>query len=230
MNNSADLLVAQQVVKTYQDGMTPISVLGNINLTLHVAEKIAIVGPSGSGKSTLLHLLGGLDFPTAGQVAVNGKKWSDMTEQQRCLWRNSHLGFVYQFHHLLPELSALENVMLPLLLQKISQKQVKERAKNLLDLMGLGHRLSHRPHQLSGGERQRVAIARAMVTQPKCILADEPTGNLDQKTAHQILALWNKLNHEFKTALVIVTHDLELAQQMDKIYQLNAGQLSLQPQ
>lgn len=229
MNNSADLLVAQQVVKTYQDGTTPISVLGNINLTLQVAEKIAIVGPSGSGKSTLLHLLGGLDFPTAGQVAVNGKKWSDMTEQQRCLWRNSHLGFVYQFHHLLPELSALENVMLPLLLQKISQTQVKERAKNLLDLMGLGHRLSHRPHQLSGGERQRVAIARAMVTQPKCILADEPTGNLDQKTAHQILALWNKLNHEFKTALVIVTHDLELAQQMDKIYQLNAGQLSLQP-
>lgn len=229
MNNSADLLVAQQVVKTYQDGTTPISVLGNINLSLHVAEKIAIVGPSGSGKSTLLHLLGGLDFPTAGQVAVNGKKWSDMTEQQRCLWRNSHLGFVYQFHHLLPELSALENVMLPLLLQKISQTQVKERAKNLLDLMGLGHRLSHRPHQLSGGERQRVAIARAMVTQPKCILADEPTGNLDQKTAHQILALWNKLNHEFKTALVIVTHDLELAQQMDKIYQLNAGQLSLQP-
>lgn len=229
MNNSADLLVAQQVVKTYQDGTTPISVLGNINLTLQVAEKIAIVGPSGSGKSTLLHLLGGLDFPTAGQVAVNGKKWSDMTEQQRCLWRNSHLGFVYQFHHLLPELSALENVMLPLLLQKISQTQVKERAKNLLDLMGLGHRLSHRPHQLSGGERQRVAIARAMVTQPKCILADEPTGNLDQKTAHQILVLWNKLNHEFKTALVIVTHDLELAQQMDKIYQLNAGQLSLQP-
>ena len=149
-----------------------------------------------------------------------------MSEQKRCLWRNENLGFVYQFHHLLPELSALENVMLPLLLQDLSQKKVKDRAQSLLDMMGLGHRLNHRPHQLSGGERQRVAIARAMVTQPKCILADEPTGNLDQKTAHHILELWNKLNQEFETALVIVTHDMTLAKQMDKIYQLNAGQIT----
>lgn len=228
MNNSADLLQAQHVAKTYQDGAASISVLSNVNLNLQVAEKIAIVGPSGSGKSTLLHLLGGLDFPSSGHIVVNGKNWSGMSEPERCLWRNENLGFVYQFHHLLPELSALENVMLPLLLQKIAQKKVRERAKNLLELMGLGHRLAHRPHQLSGGERQRVAIARAMVTQPKCILADEPTGNLDQKTARHILELWHQLNHEFKTALVIVTHDLELAQQMNKIYQLNAGQLSLQ--
>ncbi|NBX85141.1 MAG: ABC transporter ATP-binding protein [Gammaproteobacteria bacterium] len=219
------LLLAKHVAKIYQDGDTPVSVLKDVSLNLHVAEKVAIVGPSGSGKSTLLHLLGGLDFPSSGEITVNGKNWMRMSEQKRCLWRNENLGFVYQFHHLLPELSALENVMLPLLLQNLSQKKVKDRAQSLLDMMGLGHRLSHRPHQLSGGERQRVAIARAMVTQPKCILADEPTGNLDQKTAYHILELWNKLNQEFQTALVIVTHDMTLAQQMDKIYQLNAGQL-----
>ena len=220
------LLLAKHVAKIYQDGDTPVSVLKDASLNLHVAEKVAIVGPSGSGKSTFLHLLGGLDFPSSGEITVNGKNWMGMSEQKRCLWRNENLGFVYQFHHLLPELSALENVMLPLLLQDLSQKKVKDRAQSLLDMMGLGHRLNHRPHQLSGGERQRVAIARAMVTQPKCILADEPTGNLDQKTAHHILELWNKLNQEFETALVIVTHDMTLAKQMDKIYQLNAGQIT----
>lgn len=221
------LMEACQVSKNFKDADKDIFVLQQIDFCLEPAERVAIVGPSGSGKSTLLHLLGGLDFCNTGRVQVAGKDWKALTEEQRCLWRNQHLGFVYQFHHLLPELSALENVMLPLMLQKdISLNQVTSRAKDLLEHMGLAERLSHRPHQLSGGERQRVAIARAMVTRPQCILADEPTGNLDQNTAQLMFELWSELNIKYQTAMVIVTHDLELAKKMDKVYQLNKGGLT----
>jgi lipoprotein-releasing system ATP-binding protein len=221
------LMEAQQVSKNFKDADKDIYVLQQIDFCLEPAERVAIVGPSGSGKSTLLHLLGGLDFSSTGHVQVAGKDWKMLSEEKRCLWRNQHLGFVYQFHHLLPELSALENVMLPLMLQKnISLHQVTSRAKELLEHMGLAERLSHRPHQLSGGERQRVAIARAMVTRPQCILADEPTGNLDQNTAQLMFELWSELNIKYQTAMVIVTHDLELAKKMDKVYQLNKGGLT----
>jgi len=227
MSNTESLIEAYKVSKIFVDVDTHIAVLKDIDFTLKHGERVAFVGPSGSGKSTLLHLLGGLDFSSSGTVSVAGENWSAMSEEKRCLWRNQCLGFVYQFHHLLPELSACENVMLPLLLQKVSFKEVRVRAEELLAHMGLEKRLAHHPHQLSGGERQRVAIARAMVTRPKCILADEPTGNLDRATAHLMLDLWNQLNQQFQTAMVIVTHDLTLAKKMDKVYQLNNGGLSL---
>lgn len=224
MNN---LLKASNVQKKFIDGQNSISVLESIYFDIEPAERVAIVGPSGSGKSTLLHLLGGLDFPTSGEIFLSGKNWSKLSEQERCQWRNQNLGFVYQFHHLLPELSALENVMLPLLMQKLKQDEVQERATQLLTHMQLKHRLAHRPHQLSGGERQRVAIARAMVTRPLCILADEPTGNLDNKTADLVFDLWHELNHSSQTAMVVVTHDLNLAKRMDKIYELRSGVLTV---
>jgi len=227
MNKDNPLIVANKVSKTFLDADKELTVLHEVNFSLMPGERVAIVGPSGSGKSTLLHLLGGLDFASQGNITVDGQNWAEISEQKRCLWRNHTLGFVYQFHHLLPELSAQENVMLPLLIQKLKFKDVVKRAQLLLQHMGLGERLSHRPHQLSGGERQRVAIARAMVSRPKCILADEPTGNLDQATAHRMLELWNDLSTEYQTAIVIVTHDLALAEQMDKIYQLNKGRLVL---
>lgn len=227
MNDAQILLKAQGLQKVFMDVGQTIKVLDGIDFVLTPGERVAIVGPSGSGKSTLLHLLGGLDVGSKGSVEVAGKDWTKMTEKQRCLWRNQTLGFVYQFHHLLPELSALENVMLPLLMQPHPFKTVLARAEILLEHMGLGQRMAHRPHQLSGGERQRVAIARAMVTHPKCILADEPTGNLDKATAELILKLWNALNQQYQTALVIVTHDLNLARQMDKAYRLEKGGLTL---
>jgi lipoprotein-releasing system ATP-binding protein len=224
--SKADLLIdVKNLSKQFTDANSPIKVLQDINFQLHHGERVAIVGPSGSGKSTLLHLLGGLDFPSQGHIEVLGKNWQELSEKERCTWRNQALGFVYQFHHLLPELSALENTMLPLMMQKLSQQDIEHRATRLLEHMGLKTRLTHRPHQLSGGERQRVAIARAMVTSPRCILADEPTGNLDNSTAHMVLSLWNELNQNDQTAMVIVTHDLSLAKKMDKVYQLVDGQL-----
>lgn len=220
MIKQENLLEAQMVHKSFHDAGNLVRVLNGIDFSLRHGERIAIVGPSGSGKSTLLHLFGGLDFPSAGCIKVAGKDWQEFSEKERCLWRNQNLGFVYQFHHLFPELSALENVMMPLLLQKMPQKKVLTSAKDLLADMGLAERFLHRPHQLSGGERQRVAIARAMVTSPNCILADEPTGNLDGQTAEMVLSLWTALNKSLNTALVVVTHDLSLAKQMDKIYVL----------
>lgn len=225
MSKTKVLMQARMVCKSFLDVGQALEVLHEIDFAVNAGERVAIVGPSGSGKSTLLHLLGGLDVASSGKIIVDGMNWATMNEKQRCLWRNQTLGFVYQFHHLLPELSALENVMLPLLMQKISYASIVERAKNLLSHMGLSERFHHRPHQLSGGERQRVAIARAMVTHPKCILADEPTGNLDQATAQVVLDLWNDLNQSYQTALVIVTHDLNLARQMDKAYCLEQGSL-----
>ena len=223
MNNT--LINCQDLKKSYHDGSNEVSVLRGIDLNIERGDTIAMIGPSGSGKSTLLHLLGGLDTPTSGQVLLHGENWTGMSEKKRCLMRNRHLGFVYQFHHLLPEFSALENVAMPLWLGGMAIAEAKERAAEMLNKVGLAARVTHRPAALSGGERQRVAIARAMVHQPDCILADEPTGNLDQATAATIFDLMMALNEELHTALVVVTHDLHLAQRMGVQYHLHEGQL-----
>lgn len=212
--------------KSYHDGNMNIDVLKGIHFTINPGDRIAIVGPSGSGKSTLLHLLGGLDKPTKGQVYQQGIDWQTLSEKQRCKLRNKHLGFIYQFHHLLPEFSALENVALPLLLAGSSVEEATHQANEILDQVGLAARTQHKPSQLSGGERQRVAIARALVHRPQCVFADEPTGNLDQATALKVFDLMLNLNKKFNTALVIVTHDRQLADRMDKVLSLHEGNLS----
>lgn len=216
----------QNLSKSYHDGTSTIDVLKGINFTINHGDRIAIVGPSGSGKSTLLHLLGGLDKPTAGQLLMKGVDWQSLSEKQRCKLRNQQLGFVYQFHHLLPEFSALENVAMPLLLAGKSVINAQAQAEKILEQVGLANRLEHKPSQLSGGERQRVAIARALVHQPQCVLADEPTGNLDHATATKVFDLMLDLNEHLNTALVIVTHDRQLAARMDKVLTIQDGLLS----
>lgn len=211
--------------KSYHDGTDSVDVLKGVNLKIEQGDRIAIVGPSGSGKSTLLHLLGGLDKPNDGQIMVQGLDWNKLSEKQRCQLRNQRLGFVYQFHHLLPEFSALENVAMPLVLANLSIVEAQKQATDVLQAVGLSHRLSHKPAQLSGGERQRVAIARALVHQPSCVLADEPTGNLDQATATKVFDLMLTLNQELNMALIIVTHDKSLAERMDKILTIQNGVL-----
>jgi len=225
LSAEAPLIACTHLSKSYQDGKTCLTVLSDLSCAVHVKDRVAIVGPSGSGKSTLLHLMGGLDGPTSGEVMCQGVSWRTMSEKQRCHWRNRMFGFVYQFHHLLPEFTAIENVAMPLLLSHISCKQAMEKARALLVKVGLEHRLTHKPSQLSGGERQRVAIARALVHEPACVLADEPTGNLDRATALSVLALFIELNQTLNTALVIVTHDSSLASQMDKVLTLEGGKL-----
>ncbi|KTC81505.1 lipoprotein-releasing ABC transporter ATP-binding protein LolD [Legionella brunensis] len=220
------ILTCQNLSKSYHDGTNSVEVLKGINLTIQPGERIAIVGPSGSGKSTLLHLLGGLDRPTAGTVLIDNTEWQSLSEKQRCQLRNRQLGFVYQFHHLLPEFTALENVCMPLLLGAKSIEEAQLQAEKILEQVGLGNRLQHKPSQLSGGERQRVAIARALVHQPQCVLADEPTGNLDHATAQKVFELMLGLNESLNTALVIVTHDRQLAGKMDKILTIQDGLLS----
>lgn len=215
----------QKICKSYHDGTDTIDVLKGIDLTINRGEKIAIIGPSGSGKSTLMHLLGGLDNPTAGQVLMQGIDWRSLSEKQRCKIRNQYLGFVYQFHHLLPEFSALENVAMPLLLADKSVVDARETAETMLVEVGLAHRLTHKPSQLSGGERQRVAIARALVHKPHCVLADEPTGNLDNATAMKVFELMLDLNERFNTALIIVTHDKQLAARMGRVLTIQDGSL-----
>lgn len=211
--------------KSYHDGNASIDVLTGLDFSLHPGERIAIVGPSGSGKSTLLHLLSGLDQPTQGQVFIQGMDWQTQSEKKRCQLRNQQLGFIYQFHHLLPEFSALENVAMPLLLAGKSVLEAKEQALMILGHVGLTARAEHKPSQLSGGERQRVAIARALVHQPRCVFADEPTGNLDQATAGKVFDLMLDLNATCQTALVIVTHDRQLAERMDRVLTLREGRL-----
>jgi len=213
---------------TYTEGPNDVEVLSGINLTIDEGERIAIVGASGSGKSTLLHLLGGLDLPTAGSVWIDGQEMSGVSDKRRGDIRNQHLGFVYQFHHLLPEFTAIENVAMPLLIRGLDTAEAKQRAADLLSEIGLSHRLEHRPIELSGGERQRAAIARALVTEPNAVLADEPTGNLDVKTAQNVFEMMLELNTRIGTALVMVTHDIGLAARMDKVYHLENGHLILE--
>lgn len=217
------ILDANHVGKVYYDSNNTVEVLKSVNLQVKPGERIAIIGPSGSGKSTLLHLLGGLDVPSSGKVCLQGESWQALSEKRRCQMRNKALGFVYQFHHLLLEFSALENVCMPLLLGKMTIEQAKIQAHDVLTAVGLSHRLDHRPAQLSGGERQRVAIARALVHKPLCVLADEPTGNLDNTTAAKVLDVMLALNYDMRTALIMVTHDHEIARKMDTVYVLREG-------
>jgi len=222
---SSVVLSGHFLAKTFAEGDLRVEVLRSVTLEVGVAEMIAIVGPSGSGKSTLLHLLGGLDSPTEGTVRVNGVELEELTADAKGKLRNKYLGFVYQFHHLLPEFTALENVCLPLLIGGEKISFATERARTILHKVGLGQRERHRPAELSGGERQRVALARALVTNPQCVLADEPTGNLDHKTAEKIYDLIVELNAELNIAFVIVTHDLNVAARMQRILTLQDGVL-----
>lgn len=222
MNN---VLKAENLVQQFDEAGHVLEILSGINLSVRAGEKIAIIGASGSGKSTLMHLLGGLDKPTSGEVYVNGEPIYRLSEKKRCLLRNHTLGFVYQFHHLLPEFTALENVAMPLLIRKESTKIAIQMATIMLKQVGLGERLSHKPAQLSGGERQRTAIARALVTRPSCVLADEPTGNLDAQTAQKIFNLIQALNKELNISFIIVTHDENYAKAMDRVLRLQDGHL-----
>ena len=218
------VLEAKDIYKSFTDGKTNVDVIKGLSLKVKAGEFVSIVGASGSGKSTLLHVLGGLDQPTQGQVFLNEQRFDNLGEAERGFKRNEYLGFVYQFHHLLPEFTALENVAMPLMLRSRSNfKEVKQRAEYLLERVGLSHRLEHKPGELSGGERQRVALARALVTKPALMLADEPTGNLDRKTAMTIFQLLMDLKKELNMAMLIVTHDEQLAQSGDSILHMQDG-------
>lgn len=227
MNNETNgsVIRCDDVAKTYHDGKLSVAVLKDINLEVAVGEQVAIVGASGSGKSTLLHIMGGLDSVSKGQVLVKGRNIHRLDEGERGRLRNESLGFIYQFHHLLSEFTALENVAMPLLIRGMDTAMAAEKAEEMLKRVELGHRLLHKPTELSGGERQRTAIARAMVTQPACILADEPTGNLDRKTADHVYDQLLRLNQEMGTSLVMVTHDLDMARRASRVLQLVDGVL-----
>lgn len=223
----ASVLACHSLTKTFIQGDARVEVLRGVDFSVAAGERIAIIGASGSGKTTLLQLLGGLDLPTSGEVLIAGQKVSDLSDAARGTLRNRAVGFVYQFHHLLPEFNALENVAMPLLVRRVPVSEAKAQARALLERVGLGARLDHRPGQLSGGERQRAAVARALVTRPQVVLADEPTGNLDGVNAAQVFDLMLELNRESGTALVIVTHAPELAARMQKVFKLEAGRLLL---
>ena len=228
MTENSAVVSCEQLEKTYSQGPQLVQVLKGVNLQVGRGERIAIVGSSGSGKTTLLNLLGGLDLPTSGRVTIAGKDLAQVDETERGLLRNKHLGFVYQFHHLLGELSALENVCMPLLIARLPMVEAAERARTMLDKVGLDARIEHKPSELSGGERQRVAIARALITEPNCVLLDEPTGNLDRNTAAEIHALMNDLNEKLEISFIVVTHDELLASSMERKFLLADGLLNEQ--
>lgn len=223
-----DLVIScEKISKVYQDGQNQVEVLKGVDLALTQGEMLAIVGSSGSGKSTLLHILGTLDTASAGSAKIKNQDVAKLSRSQQAAFRNKNLGFIYQFHHLLMEFSAVENVAMPLLIKGLSAKEANKKALSMLDKVGLAHRSSHKPSALSGGERQRVAIARALVTEPALVLADEPTGNLDKQNAIKIYDLINELNKSLNTSFVVVTHDLELADKLGKIAYLDDGKLSI---
>lgn len=226
--SDSSALRCSDVHKSYDDGASRVSVLRGVDFLLNEGEKVAIIGTSGSGKSTLLNLFGGLDHVSQGEVALAGRDLASMTESELAGWRNQHLGFVYQFHHLLPEFSALENVAMPQLIAGVKRRQAQAKAAEMLDSVGLSHRAGHRPGQLSGGERQRVAIARSLINSPRCVLMDEPTGNLDPDAAQQVLELIDKLR-ELRSAFVVVTHDLSVAARMQRVLRLADGRLDPVP-
>lgn len=227
MNNSL-LLQCIDLCKTYQEGKLKTEVLKNVAFSMQPGELMAIVGSSGSGKSTLLHLLGGLDAPSSGDVIFKGRSISSMSSGEKAELRNTQLGFIYQFHHLLPDFTALENAAMPLMIGNVKPSEAQDRARQMLSAVGLEHRAAHRPSELSGGERQRVAIARALVNNPALVLADEPTGNLDQRTADSIFELLGNLNRQQGTAFLVVTHDLKLARRLDRQLEMRDGHLSQQ--
>lgn len=226
MNNANAVLACRGLSKSFDDASSIVDVLQDVEFSLARGERAAVVGASGSGKSTLLHLLGGLDKPTAGDVIVDGQNMTALSDARRGALRNRAVGFIYQFHHLLPEFTAEENVAMPLIIRRMEYSKAMNKSRELLDAVGLSHRLSHKPAQLSGGERQRAAVARAMITEPAVILADEPTGNLDSKNGEQVFELMLKLNAEFGTALLVVTHDKALAARMQRTWTLEDGRLS----
>ncbi len=222
---SDQVLACRSIVRQFREGDSTLDVLSGVDLTIHASERLAIIGASGSGKTTLLQIMGGLDDPTSGEVLVNGQSIANIGEKEKSALRNQFIGFVYQFHHLLPEFSAQENVAMPLLIRRLRKNVAMQQAADLLDRVGLAARLDHKPGELSGGERQRAAVARALITRPKLVLADEPTGNLDAGNGQHVLQLMLELNRELDTSLVIVTHDHSIAGQMDRVLILEDGRL-----
>lgn len=221
----SSILACSGLTKSYTEGKLKTDVLKGVDFDIQAGQMVAIIGQSGSGKSTLMHCLGGLDKPCSGDVLLNGKQFSHLSANKRAKLRNQYLGFVYQFHHLLPEFSALDNVAMPLMLRQLKKKEVMNQAIEMLERVGLKHRLKHKPSELSGGERQRVALARSLVTKPACMLADEPTGNLDAVTAGEMIELIQSIRQDLQTAFILVTHDLQLASKMDVVYNLSSGRL-----